>query len=99
MWFEGGQMPLQRRLPKRGFKGLPKARPQIVNVGDISKRGLSGAITPEVLKKAGLIKTTRKPVKILGGGGLDRPLEVKGGALSKSAAEKIVQAGGRIEVM
>ena len=94
-WFEGGQMPLQQRLPKVGFTS---SRPenQVVNVKDLDRKGLKGAVTPDSLKQAGLIGSASRPVKILGVGELKEALQISGIAVSKSAAEKITAAGGTV---
>lgn len=95
-WFEGGQMPLQQRLPKVGFNNPFRVIYQIVNLDDLAGKKLSGEITPEVLKSAGLIDSTKKPVKILGRGEVSLPLQVAVQAISASAAEKIIAAGGSV---
>jgi large subunit ribosomal protein L15 len=94
-WFEGGQMPLHMRLPKVGFNST---RPdnQVVNLKDLTRKGLKGSITPDTLKQAGLIGSASRPVKILGVGDLKKAIQVSGIAVSKSAAEKIVAAGGSV---
>ena len=92
-WFEGGQMPLARRLPKRGFTNLFKKEFQVVNLDAIDALGLD-TINPQVLAKHGLIRSALKPVKILGGGELKSKLSVTATAFSKSAKEKIEKAGG-----
>jgi large subunit ribosomal protein L15 len=94
-WFEGGQMPLQRRLPKVGFNST---RPdnQVLNVKDLTRKGLKGSITPDTLKDAGLIGSASRPVKILGVGEVKEAVQISGIAVSKSAAEKIVAAGGSV---
>jgi len=97
-WMEGGQMPISRRIPKRGFTNRFKKVFQIVNLGSLQKCS-AGEVTPETLKELGIIKSTRLPVKILGMGKLESPLHVKAAAFSKSAAEKIKEAGGKIEVL
>ncbi len=98
--FEGGQMPLQRRMPKRGFTNAPfKKRMVTVNLDSLDRFAAGTVITPELLKEAGLIKKTGDGVKILGEGNLDRALTVRAHAFSKSAAEKIEAAGGRAEVI
>ena len=96
-WFEGGQMPLQQRLPKVGFNNPFRVTYQIVNLDDLAGKELSGEITPEVLKSAGLIASTKKPVKILGRGEVSLPLQVVVQAVSASAAEKIIAAGGSVD--
>ena len=95
--FEGGQMPLQRRLPKRGFTNIFKIEYQIVNVADLNAFESQAVITPSVLQEAGKIKTLKKPVKILGQGELSVPLTIKADKFSQSARQKIVAAGGNVE--
>jgi len=97
-WMEGGQMPIQRRIPKRGFRNIFKTEYQVVNLTDLAKCE-SGEITPDTLKELGIIKTTRLPVKILGNGDIDKALQVKASAFSKTAEEKIKKAGGNTEVV
>ena len=97
--FEGGQMPLIRRVPKRGFFNLFRTTYEIVNLSDISKKNLDGEVTPAVLKTAGLIKKDNVKVKILGTGEISDALNVKAHEFSKSAKEKIEKAGGTIEVL
>ncbi|MDZ7374067.1 MAG: 50S ribosomal protein L15 [candidate division KSB1 bacterium] len=98
-WFEGGQMPLQRRVPKRGFTNIFKTEYQIVNVGDLNRLEGVEEVTPEVLKKSGLIKKLDQPVKILGDGELTKALHVLANAFSKSARAKIEAAGGRVTIL
>ena len=94
-WFEGGQMPLQRRLPKRGFRPRSRVEYQIVNVGDLER--ISGdQVTPETLHEAGLMRSRNRPVKILGEGEVERALRVAAHAFSKSARAKIEKAGGEV---
>jgi large subunit ribosomal protein L15 len=97
-WFEGGQMPLLRRIPKRGFTNCPfKIEFSYANLSDIDKKFNAGdKVNPEALLKAGIIKTLKKPVKILGDGDITKPLEFKADAFSARAAEKIKSSGGRI---
>lgn len=95
--FEGGQMPIIRRLPKRGFTNLNRTRYEVVNVADIMERGLAGEITPEVLQAAGLVKKSDAKIKILGDGEVQKALNIKAHAFSRSAREKIVNAGGTAE--
>lgn len=97
-WMEGGQMPIQRRIPKRGFTNKFREEYQEVNLTALSKCP-AGEVTPDTLKELGIIKTTRLPVKILGMGKIETALNVKASAFSKSAAEKIKAAGGNIEVI
>ena len=95
--FEGGQMPLQRRLPKRGFTNVFKVEYQIVNVGDLNSFESQTVVTPSVLQEVGKIRSLRKPVKILGEGDLSVSLTIKADKLSQTAKQKIVDAGGNVE--
>lgn len=95
--FEGGQMPLIRRVPKRGFFNPFRTTYDVVNVGDIAKKELTGEITPESLKAAGLIRNSADLVKVLGEGELSTAITVKAHKFSKSAREKIEKAGGTVE--
>jgi large subunit ribosomal protein L15 len=96
--FEGGQMPLHRRLPKRGFTNIFKKEFAIVNLGDLEK--LEGsAFTPDVLLERGVIKKLGDGLKVLGTGELTRAIEVSAHAFSKAAMEKIQAAGGKAEVI
>jgi len=97
--FEGGQMPLIRRVPKRGFFNLFRTRYEIVNIADIVRKGLDGEINPETLKSAGLIKKASAKVKILGEGNIEKALKINVHAFSKSAQEKIENAGGTITAL
>lgn len=94
--FEGGQMPLHRRIPKRGFHNRNRVEYQVVNVGDLS--ALEGAVDPSALRAAGLIGSLRKPVKILGNGELTAKVDVTAHAFSASARQKIEAAGGSATV-
>jgi large subunit ribosomal protein L15 len=94
--FEGGQMPMYRRLPKRGFTNPFRVESQIVNLADLKKVS-AGDVSPETLYSAGLIGKPDSPVKLLGTGEADRPYTVRGVALSASARSKIEAAGGKIE--
>jgi large subunit ribosomal protein L15 len=94
--FEGGQMPLHRRIPKRGFHNRNRVEYQVVNVGDLS--GLEGQVDPAALRAAGLIGSLRKPVKILGNGDLTAKVSVIAHAFSASARAKIEAAGGTATV-
>ncbi|MFZ0803360.1 MAG: 50S ribosomal protein L15, partial [Terriglobales bacterium] len=95
--FEGGQMPLHRRMPKRGFTNIFRKEFNIVNLDRLAGLG-EATITPEVLRKAGVI-STKHPVKILGDGELSKALTVHAHKFSKSAQEKITKAGGKCEVL
>lgn len=94
--FEGGQMPLIRRVPKRGFTNPFRVENQVVNLRDLD--ALDGDdVTPNALLAAGLVSTLKRPVKILGSGEAKRAFVVKGCLISSTARTKIEQAGGRIE--
>jgi large subunit ribosomal protein L15 len=95
--FEGGQMPLHRRMPKRGFTNIFRKEFSIVNLEALVALGET-TITPDVLRKAGVIKS-KHPVKILGDGELKTALTVHAHKFSKSAQEKITKAGGKFEVL
>jgi len=94
-WFEGGQMPLQRRLPKFGFKNIFRKEFQVINVGELERLSVDNKVDVENLKKLRKIKK-KLPVKILGRGEINKPLEVSANFFSKSAEEKIVKAGGKV---
>jgi large subunit ribosomal protein L15 len=95
--FEGGQMPLHRRMPKRGFTNIFRKEFNIVSLERLVELGET-TITPDLLRKAGVIKT-KHPVKILGDGELTVALTVSAHKFSKSAQEKITKAGGKFEVI
>jgi large subunit ribosomal protein L15 len=95
--FEGGQMPLHRRMPKRGFTNIFRQEFNIVNLEKLAELGET-TITPDVLRKAGVIKG-KHPVKVLGDGELTSALTVHAHKFSKSAQEKITKAGGKVEVL
>jgi large subunit ribosomal protein L15 len=95
--FEGGQMPLHRRMPKRGFTNIFRKEYNIVSLERLAALGET-SITPDVLRKAGVVKT-KHPVKILGDGELSTALTVQAHKFSKSAQEKITKAGGKFEVL
>src|SRR5207249_612037 len=95
--FEGGQMPLHRRMPKRGFTNIFRKEYNIVNLERLVALG-ENTINPEVLRKAGVIKSAL-PVKVLGDGELSAALTVQAHKFSKSAQEKITKAGGKCEVL
>jgi large subunit ribosomal protein L15 len=95
--FEGGQMPLHRRLPKRGFKSLLKKKIPIFNLKDLNRFEAGTVIDAGLLRQAGLIKGRIDAVKILGEGDLEKSLSVKACLVSKSAREKIESAGGTVE--
>ena len=95
--FEGGQMPLHRRLPKRGFTNIFRREFAIVNVGDLG--GFDGEVTLAGLIEAGMVRKNGTSLKILGGGELKKALTVRAHQFSKSAAEKIAAAGGKAEIV
>lgn len=98
-YFEGGQMPLQRRLPKRGFKNMPfKKVYEIVNLSTIVKHGLT-EVTPEILLQKKIIKKINAGLKILGQGELKTVVNIKAHAFSKSSIEKIIASGGKYEII
>ncbi len=97
--FEGGQMPLQRRLPKRGFTNIFKKEYAIVNVRDLNCFDDGAVVTVDSLKEAGLVKKVNNGVKILGDGDLEKKLTVKVNKVSQQAAEKITARGGKVEVI
>ncbi|MCG0238187.1 MAG: 50S ribosomal protein L15 [Firmicutes bacterium] len=98
--FEGGQMPLQRRVPKRGFTNAPfKKVYEIVNVKALNRFEAGTEVTPELLIAHRLAHGDKDGIKILGEGDLEKPLTVKAHAFSKSALEKITAAGGKAEVL
>jgi large subunit ribosomal protein L15 len=97
--FEGGQMPLQRRIPKRGFTNVFRKEYAIVNLSDLSRIAGSDPVTPEVLKQNGMIDNVKDGVKVLGMGELKTKLTVRAHKFSKSAMEKIQAAGGKAEVI
>ncbi len=97
--FEGGQMPLQRRLPKRGFTNIFKKRIALINISDLS-RFEAGTVVDEIaLVRSGLVKGRRDGIKLLGNGDIDRSLTVRVNAVSQTAREKIENNGGTIEVV
>lgn len=97
--FEGGQMPLQRRLPKRGFNNIFRKEYAIVNVGDLDIFEENAEITAALLKEAGLVKKIADGVKLLGDGELEKAFTIKLNKVSKAAEEKVLAKGGKIEVI
>ena len=98
--FEGGQTPLQRRLPKRGFSNRPfKKEYSIVNLDDIAKLADIDTVTPEILIKHKIIRELKDGLKVLGDGDITRPIIIKAHAFSASAVSKITAAGGKSEVL
>lgn len=96
--FEGGQMPLHRRIPKRGFVNIFRKEYAIINLERIAALG-EKTVTPEVLLKAGLLRRADEPFKVLGDGELKSAVTVHAHKFSKSAQEKIAKAGGRVETI
>ena len=96
-WFEGGQMPLQRRMPKRGFTNIFRKEYTIVNLDKLNGFEDGAIVTPKLLKSVGIIKKWKDGVKILGNGELEKSLTVKAHRFSKSALSKIQDAGGKAE--
>ncbi len=97
--FEGGQMPLYRRLPKVGFTNIFRKEYAVVNLSDLERFDNGTVVNPEVLKEAGLVKAMLSGVKILGNGDLTKNLTVQAHKFSKTAADKIAAAGGKVEVI
>ena len=98
--FEGGQMPLQRRVPKRGFNNIFAAKAAIVNLGDIDARFEAGAVVDaQALMDCGLVKDCKNGVKVLGNGEMTKSLTIQAKSFSKSAQDKIEGAGGKSEVI
>lgn len=97
--FEGGQMPLYRRLPKRGFTNIWGTEYTIINVEELNRFEAGTVITQEVLEESGLVKQVKDGIKVLGQGNINVALTVKADKFSKSAVEKIEAAGGKAEVI
>lgn len=97
--FEGGQMPLQRRLPARGFNNPLSRKWTIINVENLNRFESGTEVTPELLLQSGLIKKLNDGIKVLGNGELQAPLTVKAHHFSESARQKIEAAGGKAEVI
>ena len=97
--FEGGQMPLYRRLPKRGFTNIWGTEYTVLNVDALNGFEAGTVVTPEMLKEAGLVKQVKDGIKILGDGKLEKNLTVQAHKFTKTAVEKIESAGGKVEVI
>jgi large subunit ribosomal protein L15 len=97
--FEGGQMPLQRRIPKRGFKNIFRTEYAIVNLDTIDAMKDDAVVTPELLVEKGVIKDVKDGIKVLGNGSIQRPVTIKAHAFSAAATAKIEAAGGKTEVI
>lgn len=99
-YFEGGQTPLQRRMPKRGFTNIFKKEYVVINLKQLEERFTAGTVvTPEVLVESGLVKNVRDGIRILGNGDLTKAMTVKAQGFSQTAIEKITAAGGQVEVI
>ena len=100
IWFEGGQTPLYKRLPRRGFSNARFAkRYAIINVSDLNRFKDGDVVTPELLKEAGLVKKELNGIKVLGNGKLEKKLTVKANLFTNSAITKIEELGGTTEVI
>ena len=97
--YEGGQMPIHRRLPKRGFTNIFKKQFAVINVKDLNRFEGGSQIDEVALVKQGLVKGRYDGIKLLGQGEIDRPVQIKVHAVSKSAQAKIAAAGGTVEVI
>jgi len=97
--FEGGQMPLKRRVPKRGFTNIFRVEYRTVNIDRLNEIPDGTEVTPEFLQKAGLLRKGRNPVKVLGNGELKIALTVRAHKYTGSAAQKIAAAGGKAELI
>ena len=97
--FEGGQMPLQRRLPKRGFKNIFKKRYTIIPLGTLNRFEANEEVTPEILRAKGIIKKEAHLIKILSNGNIEKPLILKAHKFSREAIKKIQASGGKAEVI
>jgi len=98
-WFEGGQMPLARRLPAKGFRNPNRREFEVINVRDIERSGLEGDVTVDVLRTSGIVSSGKKPVKLLGTGEITRAVNLKVHAVSETAKQKIETAGGTVEIV
>jgi large subunit ribosomal protein L15 len=98
-WFEGGQMPLQRRIPKRGFTNIFKTRYSIVNVSDLDRFAADSQIGPKELHQTGLVKASRDGIKLLGDGDITRAFTIQVHKASAAAVSKVEAAGGRVELI
>jgi large subunit ribosomal protein L15 len=97
--YEGGQMPLHRRLPKRGFANIFKKNIAVINIRDLAKFAKDSVVDEAALVAAGLVKGQKDGIKLLGHGEIKHSLEVQVNQISKSAREKIEAAGGKVEVL
>ena len=99
VWFEGGQMPLARRLPKRGFTNIHRRRVEIVNLSDLARFGDGATVDVASLAEQGLIRESCTKVKLLGDGDAPQGLTVKIHRVSSSARRKVEEAGGTVEIL
>jgi large subunit ribosomal protein L15 len=97
-WFEGGQMPLQRRVPKRGFTNIFKTQYQIINVRDLNRFSADTEVDEKALRESGLARQ-HLPIKLLGDGAVDRPVKVSVHACTKKARELVEKAGGQVRLI
>ncbi|MGD0152420.1 MAG: 50S ribosomal protein L15 [Thermacetogeniaceae bacterium] len=97
--FEGGQMPLSRRIPKRGFTNIHREEMAVVNIRDLNQLAPGTEVTPDLLFEEGFVRNRDLRIKLLGHGAIDRPLTIKVHGASKGAVEKITAAGGKVEVI
>jgi large subunit ribosomal protein L15 len=97
-WYEGGQMPLQRRIPKRGFTNIFRVAYQVVNIGDLERFDANTTVDFDKLLETGLVRKAGGRVKLLGDGALTRPLTIKVHACSKKAKEAVEKAGGQVDI-
>ena len=98
-WFEGGQMPLARRLPRRGFTNIFREKYQIVNVGDLNDLKNNEVVDSLFLKQEGYVRSSLKPIKILGNGEIDKKIKITASSFSESARNKIEKAGGEAIIL
>ena len=98
-YYEGGQMPLQRRLPKRGFTNIFRVSYQVINVGDLDRFEANATVDIDTLLERGLIRHLNNPVKLLGDGELQKPLKITVHACSQKAKEVVEKAGGQVHLV
>jgi large subunit ribosomal protein L15 len=98
-WYEGGQMPLQRRIPKRGFTNIFRVPFQVINLGDLDRFDANAAVDVDKLLESGLIRHLNKPVKLLADGEINKALKITVHACSKKAKEAIEKAGGQVTLI
>jgi large subunit ribosomal protein L15 len=97
--FEGGQMPLHRRIPKRGFCNIFKKEYEVINIKDLQRFEGTSHVDVEILKKSGLIKSERNLIKLLGDGEVTFPLNIKVHRATRTAVEKVESSGGKVELL